>query len=154
MQIKYNSDIISSLFFLIIASLIWFFIPSQIDTMETTAVTAQTIPRIVTVGLFIFSTALLLQGLFKTPKKVLHIDSQTFKGMAFHREMRSLLFCALFILYAILLTFAGYLISTALLSVAILLYYGARKWHYYGISLVTVAAVYSIFTMLLDVNLP
>ncbi len=154
MQIKYNSDIISSLLFLILASLIWYFIPSQIDTMETTAVTAQTIPRIVTIGLFIFSAALLLQGLLRTPKKILHIDSQTFKSMAFRQEMRSILFCSIFIIYGILLTFAGYLISTALLSIAILLYYGARKWQYYGLSLFTAVTVYCIFTMLLDVNLP
>lgn len=154
MKIKYNSDIISSLFFLMVASFIWFFIPTQIDTMETTAVTARTIPRIVTQGLFLFSFCLLLQGVFKTPKKSIIINRKVFESLAFLKEMRSLIFCSIFIIYAVLLTFTGYLLSTALLSIAILIYYGARKWFYYAISLTTVAVVYGIFTFLLDVNLP
>jgi len=154
MEIKYNSDIISSLLFLILAGVIWLLIPSQIDTMETTAVTAQTIPRIVTGGLFLFSVCLLLQGLFKTPKKTVTIHSGMFRTPAFRQELRSLLFAGLFILYGVLLTFTGYLIATSLLAAAILLYYGARKWYYYGIALFTVGAVYFIFTFLLDVSLP
>ena len=154
MLIKYNSDIISSLLFLLLSILIWFFIPSQIDTMETTEVTAQTIPKIVTIGLFVFSSCLMLQGLLKTPKKVVKITAETFKSAAFRSEMRSVLFCSILVCYGILFSLAGYLISTSLLAVAILLYYGARKWYYYAISLFTVAAVFCIFTILLDVNLP
>lgn len=154
MLIKYNSDIISGFFFLILSVLIWFFIPSQIDTMETTEVTAQTIPRIVTIGLFLFSACLMLQGLIKTPRKVFEISSGIFKSSAFRTEIRSVLFCGILVAYSIIFTFTGYLISTSLLCIAILLYYGARRWYYYGISLFMVAAVYCIFTMLLDVNLP
>lgn len=154
MLIKYNSDIISSLFFLILSVFIWVFIPSQIDTMETTEVTAQTIPKIVTIGLFLFSFCLMLQGLFKTPRKAVKISSDIFKSAAFHTEMRSVLFCGILVFYGIIFTFTGYMISTSLLAIAILLYYGARKWYYFAISLFTVAAVYFIFTMLLDVNLP
>jgi hypothetical protein len=154
MVIKYNSDIISGTLFLVLAGILYALIPSQIQTMETTAVTAQTIPRIVTVGLFLFSCCLLLQGLIKTPKKTARISSESFKSAVFRKEMRSILFASLFIVYGFLLTFTGYVISTALLSVAILLYYGARKWYYYAISLFTIGVVYAVFALLLDVNLP
>lgn len=154
MVIKYNSDIISSIFFLLLATFIWIFIPSQIDTMETTTITARTIPTIVTKGIFLFSFALLLQGVFKTPKKTLHLNRSTFHSPGLRKEMRSVLFAGLFIIYGILLTYTGYLISTSLLAIAILFYYKTRKWYYFAISLFTVTAVYGVFTMLLDVSLP
>ena len=154
MVIKYNSDIISGGIFLAVAGILYLLIPSQIQTMETTAVTAQTIPKIVTAGLGLFSFCLLLQGVFKTPRKTFHFTSEVFRSGAFKKEMRSVLFAFLFIIYAILMTFTGYVLSTAFLAVAILLYYGARKWYYYGISLMTIGIVYFVFALLLDVNLP
>ena len=154
MVVKYNSDILSGLLFLVIASVIWFLIPIQIDTMETTEVTARTIPSIVTGGMFLFSLCLLLQGIFKTPKKTLVVTRESFRTAGFKKEMRSLIYVSLFIVYAVLLTFVGYLISTALLAAGILLYYRARKWYYYAISLGTVGIVYCVFTFLLDVTLP
>lgn len=154
MVIKYNSDIISGALFLVLAGILYALIPSQIQTMETTAVTAQTIPRIVTAGLFIFSCCLFLQGLIKTPKKTVRIGSESFKSAVFRKEMRSVLFASLFVIYGFLLTYAGYVVSTALLSAGILLYYGARKWYYYVLSLFTIGVVYGVFAFLLDVNLP
>ncbi len=154
MVIKYNSDIISGTLFILLAGILYALVPSQIQTMETTAVTAQTIPRIVTAGLFIFSCGLLLQGLIKTPKKTVRISLESLRSAVFRREMRSILFASLFIAYGFLLTFTGYVISTALLSTAILVYYGARKWYYYAISLFTIGVVYAVFALLLDVNLP
>lgn len=154
MDIKYNSDILSGGIFLALAAGVYALIPSQIQTLETTAVTAQTIPRIITVCLFLFSLCLLLQGIFRTPKKTVRVDGAFFRSLRFRREMRSLLFASFFILYGVLLTFLGYVPATAILSVGILLYYGARKWYYYAISLFAIALVYGVFAMLLDVNLP
>ena len=46
------------------------------------------------------------------------------------------------------------MISTAILAVAIMLFYGAKKWYYYAIPLAMVGIVYVVFKMLLHVSLP
>ena len=44
MKIKYNHEIISGIVFALISSFLWFSIPTQVKTMEKTAITAQTLP--------------------------------------------------------------------------------------------------------------
>lgn len=53
MKIKYNTEIISGLVFIIVAAVLWLLIPSQIQTLEKSAINAQTIPRIAIGGLFL-----------------------------------------------------------------------------------------------------
>ena len=101
MKIKYNTEIISGLVFVIVAAILWLLIPSQIQTLEKSAINAQTIPRIAIGGLFL---------------------------------------C--------------FIISTILLVISILLFYGARKWYYYAIPLVMVGVVYYVFGVLLRISLP
>lgn len=154
MKIKYNSEIISGIVFLVAAAILWVLVPSQIDTLETSAVNAQTIPRIAIGGMFLFSLGLLLQGVFANEKKVVIINRSTFASESFRKEMRSVLYALFLLAYIVLLTFVGFLISTALLVVAILLFYGARKWYYYAIPLAMVGVVYFVFKTLLHVSLP
>lgn len=154
MKIKYNSEIISGIVFLVAAAILWVLVPSQIDTLETSAVNAQTIPRIAIGGMFLFSLGLLLQGVFANEKKVVILNRSTFASESFRKEMRSVLYALILLAYIVLLTFVGFLISTALLVVAILLFYGARKWYYYAIPLAMVGVVYFVFKTLLHVSLP
>lgn len=69
MKIKYNTEIISGLVFIIVAAVLWLLIPSQIQTLEKSAINAQTIPRIAIGGLFLCSAGLLIQGLLSHDKK-------------------------------------------------------------------------------------
>lgn len=154
MRVKYNSEIISGTIFAIFAAVIWCLIPSQIDTMETTAVTAQTIPTLVTGGMFVFSIVLLIQGFFRCPKMEATITKETFCSDKFKLEMKSILFCIMLIIYCVLLTYTGFIISSLLLVISVLLFYGARKWYYYAISVSTVLIVYYIFKVCLSVTLP
>lgn len=154
MKIKYNSEIISGIVFLVAAAILWVLVPSQIDTLETSAVNAQTIPRIAIGGMFLFSLGLLLQSVFANEKKVVILNRSTFASESFRKEMRSVLYALILLAYIVLLTFVGFLISTALLVVAILLFYGARKWYYYAIPLAMVGVVYFVFKTLLHVSLP
>lgn len=154
MKIKYNSEIISGVVFLVAAVILWVLVPSQINTLETSEVNAQTIPRIAIGGMFLFSLGLLLQGIFANEKKVVILNRSTFESENFRKEMRSVLYALILLAYIVLLTFVGFLISTALLVVAILLFYGARKWYYYAIPLGMVGVVYFVFKTLLHVSLP
>ena len=54
MKIKYNHEIISGIVFALISSFLWFSIPTQVKTMEKTAITAQTLPKIAIGGMFVY----------------------------------------------------------------------------------------------------
>ena len=73
MKIKYNTEMISGTVFTILGAVMWFLIPSQIRTMEKTAINAQTLPRIAIGGIFLFAVCLLLEGIFAREKKELVI---------------------------------------------------------------------------------
>lgn len=154
MKLKYNSEIMSGSVFLVAAVVLWLLIPSQIDTMETSAINAQTVPKIVIGGMGIFSFCLLLQGIFTAPKKEVVITRTTLSSEHFQKELKSIIYAAIFLAYLVALTWMGFLISTVLLTIAILVFYGARRWYYYAIPLAMVGVVYFIFKMLLRVSLP
>lgn len=154
MKIKYNAEIIAGAVFVIAATVLWLLIPSQIQTLEKTAINAQTFPRIAIGGMLIFSAGLLIQGIFFNEKKELIITKESFHSDGFKREMRSVIFAVMLLAYCVLVTFLGFIISTAILVVAILLFYGARKWYYYVIPLAMVGIVYYVFGVVLRISLP
>ncbi|MDF2654134.1 MAG: tripartite tricarboxylate transporter TctB family protein [Bacillota bacterium] len=154
MKLRYNSEIISGSVFLVAAVVLWLLIPSQINTLETSEINAQTVPRIVIGGMGIFSFCLLLQGLFTLPKHEVVVTRAALTSDKFRKELRSIVYAVIFLAYLVAITFAGFLISTILLTVAILIFYGARRWYYYAIPLAMVGIVYIIFKMLLRVSLP
>lgn len=154
MKIKYNAEIIAGAVFVIAATVLWLLIPSQIQTLEKTAINAQTFPRIAIGGMLIFSAGLLIQGIFFNEKKELVITKESFHSDGFKREIRSVIFAVMLLAYCVLVTFLGFIISTAILVVAILLFYGARKWYYYVIPLAMVGIVYYVFGVVLRISLP
>lgn len=154
MKLKYNAEIISGSIFLLVAVVLWLLIPSQIHTLETSAINAQTVPKIVTGGMGLFSFGLLMQGIFTLPKKVVVITRAALVSDNFRKEFKSVFYAIIFLVYLVALTWLGFLISTVLLTIAILLFYGARKWFYYAIPLAMVLVVYFIFKILLKVSLP
>lgn len=154
MKIKYNSEILSGIIFAIVGAVLWLLIPLQIRTLEKTGINAQTFPRIAIGGLFLFSVGLLLEGIFTKEKKELVITRASFHSAAFKKEMRSVVFALFLVAYCFLVTFLGYVISTVVLVLAVMVFYGARKWYYYAIPLGMVGVVYFVFKILLRISLP
>ena len=154
MKLKYNTEIISGAIFAVVGALLWFLIPTQINTLEKTAINAQTFPRIAIGGLFLFSIGLLLEGIFAKEKKEVVITKDTFSSEAFKKELRSVLYACFLIAYCFAVGHLGFIISTLILVVAILVFYGARKWYYYAIPIAMVGIVYYVFKVLLRVSLP
>ena len=93
MKIKYNHEIISGIVFALISSFLWFSIPTQVKTMEKTAITAQTLPKIAIGGMFVFAVCLLLEGIFMKEKEELTVTKESFHSAAFKKELRSILYC-------------------------------------------------------------
>lgn len=154
MKIKYNTEMISGAIFAILGAVLWFLIPTQVQTLEKTIINAQTFPRIAIGGLFLFSVGLLLEGLFAREKKEVYITKESFRSVAFKKELRSILFALFLIAYCFLVGHLGYVVTTVLLVLAVMLFYGARKWYYYAIPLGMVGIVYYVFKVLLRISLP
>ena len=154
MKIKYNTEMISGAIFAILGAVLWFLIPTQVQTLEKTVINAQTFPRIALGGLFLFSVGLLLEGLFAREKKEVYITKESFRSVAFKKELRSILFALFLIAYCFLVGHLGYVVTTVLLVLAVMLFYGARKWYYYAIPLGMVGIVYYVFKVLLRISLP
>lgn len=154
MKIKYNTEMISGAIFAILGAVLWFLIPTQVQTLEKTVINAQTFPRIAIGGLFLFSVGLLLEGLFAREKKEVYITKESFRSVAFKKELRSILFALFLIAYCFLVGHLGYVVTTVLLVLAVMLFYGACKWYYYAIPLGMVGIVYYVFKVLLRISLP
>ena len=154
MKIKYNTEMISGAIFAILGAVLWFLIPTQVQTLEKTVINAQTFPRIAIGGLFLFSVGLLLEGLFAREKKEVYITKESFRSVAFKKELRSILFALFLIAYCFLVGHLGYVVTTVLLVLAVMLFYGARKWYYYAIPLGMVGIVYYVFKVLLRISRP
>lgn len=154
MKIRYNAEMIAGIVFAVLGAVLWFLVPSQIPTMEKSAINAQTLPKIAIGGMFIFAVCLLAEGLFGREKKEVTVNGELFRSESFRKELKSLVYVLFLVAYCFMIEPLGFLISTAILVVAILLYYGARKWYYYAIPLAMVGVVYYIFRVLLHVSLP
>lgn len=154
MKIKYNTEIISGTVFAVMGAVLWLLIPSQIQTMEKSLVNAQTLPRIAIGGMFLFAVGLLLEGLFAKEKQELVITADSFRSESFKKELRSIFYCLFLVAYCLIIQPLGFVVSTVLLVLAVMIYYGARKWYYYAIPLAMVGIVYYVFRVLLHVSLP
>ena len=146
MKIRYNREIISGAIFVVLSAVLWFLIPVQVQTLEKTPINAQTFPRIAIGGMFLCSVGLLLEGIFVREKQELYVTKESFRSNAFKK--------LLLIAYCFLIGHLGYIVSTILLVLAVMMFYKARKWYYYAIPLGMVGIVYYVFKVLLHISLP
>lgn len=153
-KFKYNNEIIAGTVFTILGVILWLFIPTQVKTLEKSAINAQTFPKIAIGGLIIFSALLLIQGLIFGEKKVATFSKETFRTEKFRKEMKSILYALILIAYCFLVVPLGYVISSLILVTAILAFYGTKKWWYYAIPVVMIFIIYFVFGYTLHVSLP
>lgn len=154
MKVKINAEIVAGLLFTIAAGILFLMIPTEIKTLETTEINAQTVPRIALGGLCLFSFLLFLQGLILLPKKEIVFSKALYTGRAFKDTIRSLIYIAIVIVYVVLFKLLGFIASNIYLIFAVLMYYGARKKSYYAIALFISALVYLVFSVVLNISLP
>ncbi|HBO36681.1 MAG TPA: tripartite tricarboxylate transporter TctB family protein [Sphaerochaeta sp.] len=154
MKVKINAEIVAGLLFTIAAGILFLMIPTEIKTLETTEINAQTVPKIALGGLAIFSFLLFLQGLFLLPKKEIVFSQEFYASRVFKDSIRSLIYIAIVIVYVVLFKLLGFIASNIYLIFAVLMYYGARKKSYYAIALFISALVYLVFSVVLNISLP
>jgi len=152
-KIKYNNEILSGALFMIASAILWLLIPQQIKSWKRGLVSASTVPRIAIGGLFICAFLLFVQGL-RLPKKTIVLEKDMISSPKFKKELKSVIFALILLAYGLLFNVIGYIVDTALLVVAILLFYRSKKWWFYGIGIATVLLIYLVFSQVLNVNLP
>ena len=131
---------ITGVLFLIVSVALHILIPSQIRTLETSAVTAATVPTLLIRGMILCSVILLVQGILSKEK-----TEYTISGAIFTKEnllrLKPVIYIAMLIAYALLL------------ANGILLYFGTRKWWFYAIASANVIVAYFAFQAM-SVTLP
>ena len=154
MKIKTNTNLTSGILFLIVSVILYLLIPSQIQTIETTQVTARTVPSLLFLVMMFCSVILIIQGILNKDKKTYIISSELFKDPAFRKEAKTLIYIVMLLAYALIMPHIGFVPASLLLTNGIIFYFGARKWYFYAIASANVLIAYFVFCNLLQVSLP
>lgn len=154
MKIKTNSNLTSGILFFIISIVLRIMLPAQIPTLETTEITAATVPAMLIYGMFLCSAVLIVLGICSKEKKEYIISLRRLKEPAVRQMLKPVLYMLMLLIYAIILPYVGFVIASLLLVNGILFYFGARTWYFYAIASGNVLIAFYVFRTLLSVSLP
>ena len=154
MKIKTNSNLTSGILFFIVSVILRVMLPAQIPTLETTEVTAATVPSMLIHGMFFCSILLIVLGIRAKEKKEYIISLARMKEPEVRQMLKPILYMLMLLIYAIILPYVGFVIASLLLVNGVLLYFGARVWYFYAIASANVLIAFYVFRTLLSVSLP
>ena len=147
------SNLVGSIIFLAIGIWAWF----QTDNfpeVANTYVQASTFPRVMIVGMLIFSVVLLIQSIFKLmgtmkPTDPVAVEVKD-KGVA-----AAYLVMLLCVLFAALFKSCGYILCAVVLSMIIMFLIGKRNWvQMVLVSVLVPLLMWLVFYKVLTVNIP
>ena len=154
MKIKTNSNLTSGILFMLVSIALYLSLPSQIQTMETTDITAATVPDLLIKGMFLCSLVLIITGMRSKDKTTYEISLKRLKEPEVRVALKPIIYMVMLLIYAVILPYIGFLIATLLLVNSILAYFGTKKWYFYCIASANVLVAYYVFRMVLSVSLP
>lgn len=147
MKMKIRTNLTGGIFSALFAGVLWFLSLGIIEVMpNSTSVGANFFPKAMAVLLFIFSITLIVQSVFFKKEEIIELD---LKG-----ELRTMIFLAIIVAYVVLINLIGFLISTILMSSAVLWYLKCRDWKYYVICAAAAIVIFFGFTYGLRIKLP
>lgn len=148
MKIKIKANLAGGVIFLLFSIIAWMLIPSQIQASKiaTTLIGARFVPQITIIVIFVLSLAMLLLSLILKKDKIIDIDLS--------KEVKVFIFYAMLVGYVLLIPILGFLVSSLLFCIAMLLYFKVKKWTYYVISISVIVLLNFIFSNVLSVPLP
>ena len=125
--------------------------PSQISIKfeQGQAVNSRTFPYIVFGLMLVCSVWLIIKGLRDTSGEKVEISLKTLQTWGI-----PLLFLGIVFIYALLMYYIGYILSSIIVANGILLLFKCRKVSIYLICNVTIFVIFFVFTRLIDVILP
>jgi uncharacterized membrane protein len=146
---RLRKNLCSGVFSLVFSVLLWILIPLQISgkrMLYTAAVGSDYLPRIVAVCCFAVGLVMLVNSLLLKKEKIIEIHLKA--------EARVLGAVTVMFIFIVLSPLIGFLVSSILAMVLILVYLKCRKWHYYLSMVLLAGFIYVTFKFLLNVRLP
>jgi hypothetical protein len=146
MRVRYETNLISGCFSLILGGLVWFFTPRQIETEYTATygITSRTMPYLLAGVLAFCGLTLVIQSLI--------FKKENHKEIELRQELKALLYMAILIGYTILFRL-NFIFALVFLGAATLGFMKTRKKLYYLIVLIFAVGLYFVFTLVLHVRL-
>lgn len=158
---KYKLNIVFSLVLILFGLLVWTTLPLTVEysnihsgMSDSEILSSHFMPKVIVVILWLSSTVNIVMNCINlrhvratgknAPKKVI-IRKDELK--------RVLVFIAIFTIYAVLLLIVGFLPSSIISCVLLLLFLRIRKWWFYAIDIAFIFVVYGVFKYLLYVQL-
>ncbi len=143
-------SIAGPLLFVILSLLIIFLMPSQIRIVDGQMITARTFPFSLAVVMLGGSVLILLRELVKVFRKV------PLETVEFHllTELRAFILLLDLIVYALLMPLIGFIASSVVFGVLMLLYFRIKNWKYYALVSGSAILIGALFKYLLHVRLP
>ncbi len=147
---KIYPSLVGAILFIGVAVGILFLLPTQITIQSGQKITARTFPTLLTYIILccalITLAGTLIQFLRKKPIPYVYLSALT--------EIRAVILLCLLIGYAVLISLIGFLSSSVLYGVCMLIYFRAKKLHYYLLVIGIALCIGYLFKYVLYVQLP
>lgn len=150
MKLTLNVNLAGGILFLLLSTVLWFLVPSQIKITGQSLINSQTFPKLVIGVIFIFSLYLIL---FETVKIIGKKKTETIE-VHLKKEVQALVTIAILGGYAFLFEKIGFFISSVIFCWIMLIFSRNKNWKYYLTVALVCGGVNYIFRHLLLVQLP
>jgi hypothetical protein len=150
MKVRIHTDLFSGIGFLVLAVVLLIVIPQEVKVVTDESVNSRTFPYLIALLLMVMS----LKTIAVSVRSILRKEEKGYVDFDLKVELKALIFILLLVLYVVLMRLAGYLAASLVMAGGFLLLFRSRSFKYYAIVLACTVAVYLIFKLALNVQLP
>lgn len=149
-KIRLYVDIIAPIIFIIFAVAVLLAMPSQIALLSSSSINERSFPTLLMFLIIICGVVLLGKEIFNivSKKKVNIVETTALV------EVKALIILGILVLYWLLMGLIGFIISSILLGLAMLMFFRVKKVSYYIIVSVVAVLIGVFFRYVLNVRLP
>lgn len=149
-KVRLYVDIITPIIFIIFAVAVLLAMPKQIALLSSGSINERTFPTMLMLLIIICGVALLIKEIYNIiSKKKANIVETTVMV-----EVKALIILGILVLYWLLMGLVGFIISSILLGLAMLMFFRVKKPSYYIIVSVVAVLIGVFFRYVLNVRLP
>ena len=149
-KIRLYVDIITPIIFIIFAVVVLLAMPSQIALLSSSSINERSFPTLLMFLIIICGVVLLGKEIFNivSKKKVNIVETTALV------EVKALIILGILVLYWLLMGLIGFIISSILLGLTMLIFFRVKKVSYYIIVSVVAVLIGVFFRYVLNVRLP
>lgn len=149
-KVKLYVDIITPIIFIIFAVAVLLAMPKQIALLSSSSINERSFPTLLMLLIIICGVVLLIKEIYNIiSKKKANIVETTVLV-----EVKALIILGILVLYWLLVGLIGFIISSILLGLAMLMFFRVKKPSYYIIVSVVAVLIGVFFRYVLNVRLP